>query len=98
MGRQAGRIMRRLAFSAVLMLSTLLIVTPFALAQDSEQSIPQTQIAFGLPDVVADELPAVDDSVAATAPELPKEPERKDAGARTALKLQVSFELTSDGL
>ncbi len=57
MGRQAGRIMRRLAFSAVLMLSTLLIVTPFALAQDSEQSIPQTQIAFGLPDVVADELP-----------------------------------------
>ncbi|GBL43976.1 hypothetical protein EMGBD4_14750 [Verrucomicrobiota bacterium] len=27
----------------------------------------------------------------------PIEPERKDAGARTALKLQVAFELTSGG-
>ncbi|MEY3391618.1 MAG: hypothetical protein RLZZ322_466, partial [Verrucomicrobiota bacterium] len=52
---------------------------------------------YEIEELLADELPAIDEAAAAQ-PEAPKEPERKDAGARASLKLQVSFELTSDGL
>lgn len=57
MRRQAGNLARKLVLAAALLMSALLVVTPFALAQDSEQSILNSQSAFGLPDVVADELP-----------------------------------------
>ena len=53
---------------------------------------------YEVEELLADELPAIDESAMAAAPEAPKEPERKDANARASLKLQVSFELSSDGL
>ena len=42
--------------------------------------------------------PAPAAAAPAAAPVAPVEPERKDAGARGALKLQVAFELSSGGL
>lgn len=53
---------------------------------------------YEVEELLADELPAIDESAMAAAPEAPKEPERKDAHARASLKLQVSFELSPDGL
>ena len=53
---------------------------------------------YEVEELLADELPAIDESAMAAAPEAPKEPERKDANARASLKLQVTFELSSDGL
>ena len=53
---------------------------------------------YEVEELLADELPAIDESAMAAAPEAPKEPERKDANARASLKLQVSFELSSEGL
>ena len=53
---------------------------------------------YEIEELIADEIPAIDESAAAAVPEAPKEPERKDANARASLKLQVSFKLSSDGL
>jgi len=48
---------------------------------------------YEVEELLADEISPVDDSAPAAAPAAPVEPERKDAGARAALKLQVAFEL-----
>ena len=59
MATRAGQWARKMVLGAVLLLSSLLVITPFALAQDSEQSILRSQSVFGLPDVVPDELPGL---------------------------------------
>ena len=53
---------------------------------------------YEVEELLADEIPAIDDTAPSAETSAPKEPERKDSGARTALKLQVTFDLTSDGL
>jgi SNF2 family DNA or RNA helicase len=53
---------------------------------------------YEVEELLADEIPAIDDTAPSSAATAPKEPERKDTGARTSLKLQVTFDLTSDGL
>ncbi len=53
---------------------------------------------YEVEELLADEISPVDDSAPAAAPAAPVEPERKDAGARAALKLQVAFELSPGGL
>ena len=53
---------------------------------------------YEVEELLADEIPAIDDSAPAGEIPAPKEPERKENGGRTALKLQITFDLTSDGL
>jgi len=66
---------------------------------EEENGAPYAVAAmYEVEELLADEISPVDDSAPAAAPAAPVEPERKDAGARTALKLQVTFELTSAGL
>jgi hypothetical protein len=53
---------------------------------------------YEVEELLADEIPAIDESAADQPAETPPEPERKESGARASLKLQVSFILTPDGL
>jgi superfamily II DNA or RNA helicase len=53
---------------------------------------------YEIEELLADEIKAIDDSVVAPEPTVAIEPGKKDSGSRTSLKLQVAFELTSDGL
>jgi len=53
---------------------------------------------YEVEELLADELPALDEAAAAAPVAAPKEPERKESGSRASLKLQVTFELNSDGL
>jgi superfamily II DNA or RNA helicase len=53
---------------------------------------------YEVEELLADEIPPVDESAPVAAPAPAPEPERKDTGTRTSLKLQVAFQLTSDGL
>lgn len=53
---------------------------------------------YEVEELLADEISAIDDTAPAAEIEPPKEPLRKDAGGRAALKLQIAFELSSDGL
>ena len=53
---------------------------------------------YEVEELLADELPALDAAAAAMPAAVPKEPEPKETSSRASLKLQVTFELTSDGL
>ncbi|MEY4272980.1 MAG: hypothetical protein RL250_1846 [Verrucomicrobiota bacterium] len=66
---------------------------------EEENGAPYAVAAmYEVEELLADEISPVDDSAPAAAPVVPVEPERKDSGGRAALKLQVTFELTSAGL
>lgn len=65
---------------------------------EEENGAPYAVAAmYEVEELLADEIAPVDDSVPAAEPEPAAAPERKDSG-RAPSKLQVSFELTSDGL
>lgn len=66
---------------------------------EDESGAPYAVAAmYEVEELLADEIKAIDDSVPEVQPVLAVEPEKKDTSARLALKLQVSFELVSEGL
>ncbi|MFN5806109.1 MAG: hypothetical protein ACK467_10850, partial [Opitutia bacterium] len=53
---------------------------------------------YEVEELLADEIPAIDDSAPAQPQQAAPEPERKENGGKASLKLQVSFVLSSEGL
>lgn len=66
---------------------------------DDENGAPYAVAAiYEVEELLADEIKAIDDSVTAESATVKTEPEKKNPSSQLALKLQVSFELVSEGL
>ncbi|MEI6460505.1 MAG: DEAD/DEAH box helicase [Verrucomicrobiota bacterium] len=66
---------------------------------EEENGAPYVVAAlYEVEELLADEITPIDEAAAAIEPEAIIEPEPKDTNLRSALKLQVSFDLTSEGL
>ncbi|NBS03811.1 MAG: hypothetical protein EBS64_01005 [Verrucomicrobia bacterium] len=66
---------------------------------EEENGAPYVVAAlYEVEELLADEITPIDEAAATVEPEVVIEPEPKDNNLRSALKLQVSFDLTSEGL
>lgn len=86
-----------LVVRAVIAISDGKLTWRTSLPEDSAGAPFAVAAIYEIEELLADELPALDEAAVA-APELPKEPAPKTEGTRTSLRLQLGFELTSDGL
>lgn len=86
-----------LVVRAVIAISDGKLTWRTSLPEDSAGAPFAVAAIYEIEELLADELPALDEAAIA-APELPKEPAPKTEGTRTSLRLQLGFELTSDGL
>lgn len=86
-----------LVVRAVIAISDGKLTWRTSLPEDSAGAPFAVAAIYEIEELLADELPALDEAAVAS-PELPKEPAPKTEGTRTSLRLQLGFELTSDGL